>query len=78
MTDGGAILLLPGSTTYFDLFFDEGGTDFLPNHAELLSPNHPYVVEAVFEAWDDPGNTWQLYSQALSPLARLFLPLVDR
>ena len=44
----------------------------------LLEPKHPYVVEAVFQDWNDPGNVWSLYSQGLSPLAEVFLPAVLR
>jgi hypothetical protein len=58
--------------------FDEGGSSFLPDHAPLLEPKHPYVVEAVFQDWNDPGNVWSLYSQGLSPLAEVFLPAVLR
>ena len=78
MTGGGVSQLLPGSTTTFTVTFDESGSAFLPDHAPLLEPKHPYVVEAVFQDWNDPGNVWSLYSQGLSPLAEVFLPAVLR
>jgi hypothetical protein len=78
MTGGDVSQLPPGSTTYFTVTFDLGGTSFLPGHAPLLEPKHPYVVQAVFQDWNDAGTVWSLYSQGLSPLAEIFLPAVLR
>ncbi len=78
MTSGDVSQLLPGSTTYFTVTFDDSGSSFLPGHAPLLEPKHPYIVEAVFQDWNDPGSVWSLYSQGLSPLAEMFLPAVLR
>jgi hypothetical protein len=58
--------LPPGAINTFDVFFAPAPT---------LEPNHPYVLEAVLAAEDDPGNTIHLYSQSLSPLATIFLPV---
>ncbi len=78
MTGGDVAQLLPGSTTYFTMTFDDSGSSFPPGHAPLLEPKHPYVVEAVFQDWNDPGSVWSLYSQGLAPLAELFFPTVLR
>ena len=78
LTSGSVISLTPGSTTYFTLQFDPNGTSYLPGHAPLLEPNHPYVLAATFAPWDDPDSTWTLISQALSPLAQSYLPLIRK
>jgi hypothetical protein len=67
--------LAPNSDNFFDVFFD---TTVSPNYAPLLEPNHPYILEAVLTAEDDPGNAARLYAQGLSPLIPLYLPLVVR
>jgi hypothetical protein len=78
LTAGEITLLPPGTTTYFTMQFDSSGTAFLPGHAPLLEPNHPYVVQANFASWDDPDNNLTLISQALSPPAQLFLPIISK
>ena len=40
--------------------------------------NHPYLIEVVLAAEDDPGNTFRLYSPIMSPPALVFLPVVIR
>jgi hypothetical protein len=60
--------LPPGATSFFDVFFDAPRFD------------HPYVLQAVLAAEDDPGNVYSLFSQATSPpaAALVYLPLVMR
>ncbi|HZY43437.1 MAG TPA: hypothetical protein VFF70_01710, partial [Anaerolineae bacterium] len=45
------------------------------NTAVLLG-NHPYVIEAVLSAEDDPGNLIHVLAQITSPAFNLYLPLV--
>lgn len=78
LANGDVVLLPPGVSTYFDLYFDSGQTTFLPNHAPLLEPNHPYLVQAIFSTEDDLSTTWELDSQSLSPLPTIYLPQVRR
>lgn len=70
--------LPPLSDSFFDVFFDLAGATGQPGHAQLLGPLHPYVLVATGEAQDDAGNTFQLFSQTLSPPINLYLPLVLR
>jgi hypothetical protein len=67
----------PGATSSFDVFFELPVVTGNPqaSTAALLEPNHPYVLEAVLAAQDDPGNTIHLYSQTLSPLAAVYVPI---
>ena len=58
--------LLPGADIALDAFFGE------PTF------NHPFLIEAVLTAEDDPGNTFRLYSPVMSPPAMVFLPIVQR
>ncbi len=58
--------LAPGANSLFDVFL---GTPRF---------NHPYLIEAVLAAEDDPGNTFRLYSQATSPPAVIYLPMIMR
>jgi hypothetical protein len=78
LANGDVVLLPPGVSTYFDLYFDSSQAAFLPNHAPLLEPNHPYVIQAIFSTEDDLSTTWELYSQSLSPFATMYLPVVRR
>ena len=58
--------LPPGADSVFDVFFS------------APTFNHPYLIEVVLAAEDDPGNTFRLYSPVMSPPAMVFLPLVQR
>ncbi len=72
-------VLAPNAGTFFDVYFDAAGTtDPASMMAPLLEPDHPYVLEAIMEPTDDPGNTVRVFSQALSPLAPLYLPVIRR
>ncbi len=72
--------LNPGAASTVDVYFEPPVVtgDPLANTAALLEPNHPYVLEAVLSAQDDPGNTVRLYSQTLSPLAAVYVPIAFR
>ncbi len=59
---------LGGSTTV-DVAFDA---------STLPEPNHPYVLQAVLADDEDPGHVIHLYSQSLSPLATMYLPVIRR
>jgi hypothetical protein len=78
LSQGEVVLLPPGASSYFDLYFDSSPTIAVPNHAPLLEPNHPYLVQAIFSSEDDLSTTWELDSQSLSPLAPIFLPMVRK
>lgn len=58
--------LAPGATRLFDVLFDAPTFE------------HPYVLQAVLVAEDDPGNTFSLYSQTTSPPAVIYLPIIMR
>jgi hypothetical protein len=45
-------------------------------NVEVASANHPYVIEAVLSAEDDPGNLVHTLVQTLSPPYAVYLPLV--
>jgi len=79
--------LAPGVSNTYDVFFASAPPGpFLRSNsaaassdaAPLLEPNHPYVIEAVLASADDPTNLIHLYSQSLSPLATLYLPVLLR
>ncbi len=84
--------LPPGAANTFDVFFAPAPADLAPmpagltrrpskalvDTAPMLAPNHPYVLEAVLADDNDPGNTIHLYSQSLSPLAQVLLPIALR
>jgi hypothetical protein len=77
--------LAPGTSSFFDVFLvlsHAGPSQHVAgvpmDSAALLEPNHPYVLEAVLEAEDDSGNTIHLYSQALSPLQAVYLPIARK
>ena len=78
------VQLAPGGSSFFDVFFgDLGDLAGLEDPrglaaAPLMEPNHPYVLEAVLEAEDDPGNVVRMYSQALAPLASVYVPITLR
>ena len=59
----------PGETSTYDVTFDADAVG-------LAAPSHPYVLEAVLASADDPDNTIHLYSQSLSPLLPLFMPIM--
>ena len=71
-------ILAENSETLFDIGF---GINIPPGphaNAPLLEWYHPYVLHAVLTDTDDLGNAARLYSQALAPLASLYLPLVSK
>jgi len=71
--------LAPLADSFFDVFFDSAGAMAQPGYTQvLLESLHPYVLEATGEAQDDAGNTFQLFSQTLSPPLNLYFPLVLR
>jgi len=81
------MLLPPNANSFFDVFFDvfvdPGNQAILsnapePDHVALLDPYHPYVLEVVLAADDDPGNVIHLYSQALSPPETVYLPIIRK
>ncbi len=43
--------------------------------AAVLLGNHPYVIEAVLSAEDDPGNLIHVLAQTASPPFNIYLPL---
>ncbi len=75
-----ALPLDPGSAGDFGVSLS---APFIPGGAVIstlarLEPSHPYVLEAVLAAQDDPGNSIHLYSQALSPWAAVYVPVAIR
>jgi hypothetical protein len=44
-------------------------------NAAVLLGNHPYVIEAVLSAEDDPGNLIHVLAQSTSPTFYIYLPL---
>jgi hypothetical protein len=70
--------MAPSADSFFDVFFVAGGAANPPSQAPLLEPNHPYVLEVIMDPTDDPGNTVRLFSQVLSPLIPVYMPVILR
>jgi hypothetical protein len=69
-------MLPPRSSSFFDVFFDPTVVVQAPTPAQLREPRHPYVLQAVVSAEDDSGDVAHMYSQALSPPAKVYWPLI--
>ncbi len=72
------LMLAPRADSFFDVFFTLGGQTTPSDMAPLLEPNHPYVLETDIASADDQGNLAHLYTQVLSPLIPLYLPIIRR
>ncbi len=71
-------VLTPQASSAFDVFFSPALGNLQPEQALLQAPDYPYVLQATLATADDPGNLIHLYSQATSPPAQVYVPMVMR